>query len=419
MLLPATGVPCENQPRLTCGNRTIAGISGIAGRLGSAIVWHGERSMAEQGPRSTDDRHGSQPGGVEPGRQTSSASTVGRDEWPASASFGWLVGTILLLLSAAAVALLVIRVPASSGGQRIGWIVLATALTALTIGIAILLRALPTLRYRLTDEALVVEWIGDRRVVPYDDIGDVTFEPHQPLRLGRWEPFWPGYYVATVRTPGGTWHTWATQEPRRRVRITTSRGIVAISPERPVRFVAELERRMRASDNPVEIITTPAPPVERDPVVPSPVEPPRSISQPHPSRTRPPARTRRQSVSPGGWVRTARDLFRDQLLADQISSGLVAVGVVLPVLMVAYLYSQYEGLPAQIPVRWDASGDVAEFTSARGVWRFPRIAVILLVFNTALATLLVAVDRYLARMLLAAIPLTQVLLFIALVRAVS
>ncbi|HEX5165716.1 MAG TPA: hypothetical protein VFV93_09995, partial [Thermomicrobiales bacterium] len=107
------------------------------------------------------------------------------------------------------------------------------------------------------------------------------------------------------------------------------------------------------------------------------------------------------------------------LLGDQIASALVAAGVVLPVLMVAYLYSQYEGLPDQIPIRWDATGDVIGQTAPSGLWRFPRIAVVVLIVNTALATLLIDLDRYLARLLLSGIPLVQLILFIALVRAAS
>jgi hypothetical protein len=87
--------------------------------------------------------------------------------------------------------------------------------------------------------------------------------------------------------------------------------------------------------------------------------------------------------------------------------------------MVAYLYSQYEGLPDQIPVRWNAANDVAEWSGPGGLWRFPVIAAIVLAANTAVATMLVTVDRYLARLLLAGIPLVQLILFVALIRSVN
>jgi hypothetical protein len=333
-----------------------------------------------------------------------------------------LIGLLLLLGCGAAIVLLLLRVPDSGGGQRVAWIAMAAALTALTIGIAVLLRALPTMRYRFTDDALIVEWLGERRVVRFDEIVDVTFAPRRPVRLGRWEPFWPGYYVATARTPEGTWHSWATQQPHRRVRIVTARGIVAISPERPVRFVAELNRLVQAHVDPVSSPPRSIPTaIDRSPQEPD-ESPPGSAPGPTRQRTVPTARSRRPGAASNpilGWLVTFRDLFRDRLLGDQVSSVLVATGVVLPVLMVAYLYGQYEGLPQQIPIRWDASGEVEVLSSPGGLWRFPRIAFTLLVVNTVLATLAIEVDRYLSRLLLAGVPAAQVILFVALVRAVN
>jgi hypothetical protein len=357
------------------------------------------------------------------GGQPRTPSRPLHDVWRASASFGWLVGAALLLLCGIAIVVLLVRVPAASGAQRVAWIAIAAALTVLVVGIAVLLRALPSMRYRFSGDALVVEWLGKQRVVPLADIQEIVFEPNTPLRLPRWEPFWPGYYVATVRTPAGVWHSWATQRPQRRVRLVTSHGIIAISPERPVRFIADLERRLVAlqSGEPAsESMPAAVPSDEGLPRVseqhPTSVEPPDT-----PPATRVERRPRRAAASSPliSWLLAARDRFRDRLLADQVASALVAAGVVLPVLMIAYLYSQYEGLPEQIPIRWDATGDVIGQTAPSGLWRFPRIAVVVLIVNTALATLLIDVDRYLARLLVSGIPLVQLILFIALVRAVN
>lgn len=402
--------------------------------------------MSDLDPRfREDERHGDTPSGREAShadRKPSGSSSGGRDLWRASASFGWLIGSLLLLLLlGAAVVLVLVRLPSSPGGQRIAWIAVAAALLTLALGIAVLLRALPTMRYRFVGDALVVEWLGQQRVVPLAEITDIAFEPNEPLRLPRWEPFWPGYYVSTVRTPVGIWHTWATQQPRRRVRLTTAHGIVAISPERPVRFIAEIDRRRRAAGGPAfdaeinseasavwpDVMRQPAFEPTRDTLAGRSVPP---GSEPASPEIAPRRRDRggRDVVSPGrrvarnpavAWFLAYRDLFRDRFLADQVASALVAVGVVLPVLMAAYLYSQYEGLPAQIPIQWDAVGDVSEQTSPSGLWRFPRIAVAILIINTALATLLIGIDRHLARLLVAAVPLTQIILFIALVRAVN
>ncbi len=402
--------------------------------------------MADHDPRFRDDERNT---GPQPGRDRSKAgdsvsrsTSTGREVWRASASFGWLIGTLLLLVACAGVVLFLVRVPSASGGQRVAWIVLAAILTALTIGIGVLLRALPTMRYRFVNDTLVVEWFGQRRVIPLEEIRDITFEPTEPLKLPGWEPFWPGYYVATVRTPSGTWHSWATQQPHRRVRLSTANGIVAISPERPIRFVSELQRR-RSATGYSSIVTKPA--IEESPsplvatrpqahmppdeaVSDAPVSatadrltPERSTGR---SSSPDPSRRQRGSTRPARnpittWLLAYRDLFRDQFLADQVASALVAVGVVLPVMMVAYLYSQYEGLPGQIPILWDASNDVAKLTTPSGLWRFPRIAVVILVVNTALATMVIEIDRYLARLLVAGVPLSQAILFIALIRAVN
>jgi hypothetical protein len=421
----------------------VSGSNRADARSLAAASWHGERAMADHDPRMRDGQHDDGPRlGRDRSRADAAPASGGRDVWRASASFGWLIGTLLLLLAGAGVVVLLLRVPSTSGSQRIAWIAAAVALTALTIGIAIVLRALPTMRYWFAGDALIVEWLGQRRVVPLAEITKITFEPSEPLRLPGWEPFWPGYYVARVRTPSGTWHSWATQQPHRRVRLSTASGIVAISPERPVRFIAELERRQRAAGY-APVAPTAAPenappslPDERPTASSHPVDAPRDVAAaPAGERLEPkgPARRRKplanlrlpgRPARPGqnaivAWLLAYRDLFRDRLLADPVASALVAIGVVLPVLMVAYLYSQYEGLPGQIPIQWDASGDVADLTTPSGLWRFPRIAVVVLVVNTALATLVVGIDRYLARLLVAGIPLTQLILAIALIRAIS
>jgi len=418
----------------------VSGNLGAASRSAPAAAWHGERSMSDLEPRfRPDENHDRSQPGVDDSyavERAPDSTGRGRDVWRASASFGWLIGTVLLMLAGAGIVLLLVRVPSSSGGQRIAWIAVAAVLTTLAIGIAVLLRALPTMRYRFDGDAVVVEWLRQRRVVPLADIHDVIFEPDQPLRLPGWEPFWPGYYVATVRSAAGTWHTWATQLPQRRVRLVTSQGIIAISPERPVRFIAELERRRRlagqqttgANARPGEIASEPAIARPADALHDLQSLPTHLRASPdsEPMRDRSPRIDRKQphrsesSRNPlTTWLRAYRDVFRDQFLADQIASALVAVGVVLPVLMVAYLYSQYEGLPEQIPVQWDSTGDVAELTTPSGLWRFPRIAVVILIVNTSLATLLIGVDRHLARLLVAGVPLAQVILFIALVRAIN
>ena len=329
------------------------------------------------------------------------------DVWAASASFGRSLGILLLLLASGSAIVSLLEFRDAEGRQRLAWLVIAIMFVALALGVGVLLRGLRTMRYRLTDESLIVEWMDSEHGVPIETILDVTYEPRLPVHLPRWEPFWPGYHVSHLRTRDGTWHSWATQEPRRRIRLTTHDGIVAISPERPVRFLAELERRRAAMG----------------------VTPDRSFNQPtiveddqrreahsHPTVDH---RLERESKPWSNWTAGIRSLFKDQLLADPVASVLLAAGVVVPVLMVAYLYSQFEGLPTRIPIHWDATGEVDELSAPRGLWRFPLFATTLLFVNGALATLLVGLDRQLARIVVAGTPVAQVILFIALIRAVQ
>jgi hypothetical protein len=132
-----------------------------------------------------------------------------------------------------------------------------------------------------------------------------------------------------------------------------------------------------------------------------------------------PTRQRQASASGPGIVGYVYGtLFRQRLLGDRVASNFVAAGVILPLLMAGYLYSQYEGIPSIVPIHWDALGDVDRVVGPRALWRLPVMAVLILLANTFLATLLTAVDRFLARLLAAAIPIAQIITFIALVRAV-
>jgi len=147
-----------------------------------------------------------------------------------------------------------------------------------------------------------------------------------------------------------------------------------------------------------------AQPVRVEGVSPS-IDEPRIIHQPR----RPEGR-----VASLVWL---RDQFREQLLGDQVSSTLLALGVIVPVLMIAFLYNQSAGLSNQIPLHWDAVGTVDEVGEPRDLWRLPLMAFVLLIGNTAGATLLIGVDRFLTRLLLGATPIAQAIAFVLLLRA--
>jgi hypothetical protein len=231
------------------------------------------------------------------------------------------------------------------------------------------------------------------------------------------------------------------------VRIATPSGIYAISPERPILFLAELARR-RQGISP-EVSPSPAPSYPGAPATPPGrfdrmvTAPTRDVSPNPPTRVPLPpvadlrddrnvparsAEAPRSTVRPGqrqarsatgqDWLFAYRHLFRERLLGDHVASSLIAVGVMIPLLMIAVLYSQYEGIPSVIPLHWNAHGDPDQFGTPRDLWRLPLIAVVVLVLNTALATVALTIDRFMARFLTAATPVVQILAFVALIRAV-
>ena len=332
-------------------------------------------------------------------------------EWKASASFGRLIGLLLLAAAALLIVASVTRARDAAGGERVGWVLAALAAAAVVVVLGYLYRGIGSMTYAFGADELAISWLGQRHVVRLADIERVTWEPHQPARWQGLEPIWPGYYVATHRTPEGIWRVWATQAPRRRIRIATATEVVAISPQRPILFLAELARRRQRIV--VEPVFEPA--ITPDLPPPTPADaPPFDDAEPYlPPPPTPHTRTRTP------WLYAWEHLFRARLLHDDVASSLVAAGVALPLLMAAYLFSQYEGLLDQVPLHWDAHGRVDRVGQPSDLWTLPLMALVVLVTNTALATLLIALDRYLARLMTAAIPIAQAVIFVALIRAVS
>jgi hypothetical protein len=362
--------------------------------------------------------------------------------WSASASFGKLIGFVLSLTTLALALISFLRFRAVDGVESALALAASIAFTAAAVAIIYILRGLGTIRYVIGRDTLAIYWMNQRHVVRFEDIQDVVYEPRGANASSRYERFWPGYHVSTMRMADGVWHSVATQPPNRRIRVTSAAGIHAISPRRPILFLGELARRRqqyvsggveptsasydRGGDSkrmPSSASPEPVPPTVTA-VRPAPVTLPASQEQvvDRKSRTSLPRRGRHRFAIASvtrSWNATYRELFRERLMADHIASGLIAVGVMVPLLMVAFLYSQYEGIGAVVPLHWDAHGDVDSVGSRRDLWRLPLIATLILMLNTTLATVAVALDRFMARFLVAMTPAAQGIVFIALIHAVT
>jgi hypothetical protein len=349
-------------------------------------------------------------------------------EWQPAAGAGSLVGVSLIAVALLLALIALWQLRASSGALKGLWLLVGGAAVVGAGYTAYLLRGLGTLRYVFTSDALLVRWLGDELPVPYAELLDVVYRPRDAISLAARERFWPGYYISVVHRPEGLWRSYATESPGRRMRLVTSDGIVAISPHRPVLFRQELERRRaRVPDAPSR------PPITR-------LEPITAARTPARAPAAPPRSTRvdlpRERVAPGPVtppraaapaLRLNRALvddiyhthFRERLLGDQIASTAIALGVALPLLMAAYLFSQYEGVPRDVPLHWDAHGLLDRLGAPRELWLLPLTSVCILAVNTLLATFAIAFDRFAARLLTVATPIAQLATFFALARIVS
>jgi len=328
--------------------------------------------------------------------------------WPAAHGAGRAVGVALLVVELLIVVVAFWRSQAASGPLL--WLVwlLILATVALVVVTTWLVRGVETMQYVVDDHQLTIRWMGRKHVVALGEIVEVVYDPHLPPPSAGWEPIWPGLVVWTRRRRDGVWRAWATLPPRGRVRIRTTTGGVEISPSRPIRFLVDIDRR-RAGGPPPDVAATPWP-AEPEQRRASPRPRPAPAGEPEPARRR---------AELGLLGHAYRQLFRRDLLGDRLSSNLVAVGVIIPLLMVAYLFSQLEGVPDPVALHWDALGEVDRVGPPSALWQLPVLAVLVLAGNTVLATVLVAVDRFLSRLMLAATPIAQVIAVIALLRAVN
>lgn len=319
----------------------------------------------------------------------------GRAVWRPAAGYGRVVGGLFatgLVVIAILALLLVIQ---DDGPIRIVWLVLLGVALAAVGAVARLLRGLSSLRYVFAEDHLRVEWQRSVRRIHYHDMLEVVYHLREHVELPGREPYWPGFRISTVRTRGGVWHSYATVPPHRRIRITTPSAVIAISPERPILFIQELERRR---------IGQPAD-------VSSGIETSTAIRRP-----RQPSIVARAYVQP---IRQSIDLFRRELLTDRIASTLVAVGVIIPVFMLAYTFNEVDFLPERIPLHWNAQGEADRFGTSQSIWTLPLLALTVLVVNAALATLILPLDRVAARLIVAATPVVQLATALALWRIIN
>ena len=323
----------------------------------------------------------------------------GRAVWRPAAGYGRLVGALFTAGLAAIAILALLLLVQDDGAIRIVWLILLGLALAGIATVVRLLRGLSSLRYVFTEDHLRVEWQRSVRRIPYHDMLEVVYHLREHVELPGRESYWPGFRISTVRTRGGVWHSYATVPPHRRIRITTPSAVIAISPERPILFIQELERRRIGQ--PADVSSELQPGRPRRAVARQPSRRP-GMAQTYVTSTR-------QSIA----------VFRNELLTDRIASTLVAIGVIIPVFMLAYTFNEVDFLPDRIPLHWNAQGEADRFGSSNSIWSIPLLALTVLVVNSALATLVLPIDRVAARLIVAVTPVVQLATALALWRIIN
>lgn len=317
--------------------------------------------------------------------------------WRPAPGPGVLIGVALIALCLLPALIGLYLGLSGAGTARVFWLSVGIGGVTAAGVLGYYVRGLATIRYVLTPYQLRIEWAWNALVVPYREMLSAAYDlPEPPLPPGR-EGYWPGYYVALIATPAGVWRSVATVPPERRLLIETTTGVVSISPERPILFMHELDQR-RAAALPHGV---PASPYE-------------TAAAGTPTGSEPPRRFGRATVN-----LLYHQIIRQQVFGDRLTSELIAAGAIIFLIMSLYTVYRVDGIFEPVVVHWDANGVPDRTVEPRGIWQFPLIAGVLLVGNTALATLIVVIDRFVARALVAATPLAQLVVFIALLRAVN
>jgi hypothetical protein len=295
--------------------------------------------------------------------------------WKPKSSFNAWVGLLLLVAALASAAALGIPLAHEFAGPPQAWQVdlavysrLVGVLGLLAISGALIYRvaAAFTLSYDLDRNGLYINWLGNRAVVPLDNIYSVDVGlvgEHVPWRFVRWI----GYYWGQGRTADGKrLHLFATRPLARCLVLYTTDEAYAISPADHEAFVQDLEqRRNLGATKPL------APTIE-------------------PSR-----------------------IFLYAFWNDRTVRALLLVAFALNLIVLAVLAARYPLLGPTVPMRFNAIGQVAEPRPRHQVLFLPLAACGLSLLNTIVGLAFYRRQQLGARLLQGASVVVQILFGVA------
>ena len=305
-----------------------------------------------------------------------SLQLVGTTLWPARRSPGgdaalW-AGGVLALLALVSVGMAATREPDAG--------LLLLAILAMALGLAggaLLVWAIGYRRlgYLLTRDALLIDWLGTTVVVPYPAIDGIFSGQRLVGNASPAVPHWPGIYIGPGRARGiGRLRFFATSpDPSALTLITVEGGGVVVSARNPQEFRSALIQRVQDYGE----------------------------------------------VSPGDpstWTEVASRRPPWTALTDRWLAGCVAAALLLLLVMLALLAFGIQGLPDQIPLRFDASGRPSQMGPRGDLLRLPLVGFLSLVVNAAAGAWLHARERLLARVLWVGAATVQAVLVVAVIR---
>lgn len=297
--------------------------------------------------------------------------------WKPRPGAGLWVGIVLLLLTIGGAVFLGLRLAIPLLAPPESWPIdlrlygeLVAFLALLALGSILVYRVLAalTLRYELDRNGLYITWLGNRAVVPLDQIQTVDVGlPAFRLPLGVIQGI--GYYWGRGRIPDGRpLHLFSTRTPARSLAIYTNDAVYAVSPADHEAFVQDLEQRRNLGST--------------------------------------------QMLSP--TVLSSR-IFLYAFWNDTTIRTLLLIAFGINLAVLALLAARYPELGSQVQMRFNELGQVTELRPRHQVLFLPLAAFGLTLFNTALGLLLYRGQQLGAQLLQGASVAVQVLFGIAVV----
>lgn len=312
--------------------------------------------------------------------------------WNPAPSPGGLVGLAAILgalLVDGLVILLLSRLPVS-----LAFFVLALSVVVslpLLILLAYRVFGFFNLAYLLDRDALTIAWAGTRQVIPLGAIREVITgeEVGEARPEGRLR--WVGYHVGYEELEDiGPTLLYATRPLAEQVLVLTDGVAFGLSPADPQGFLADLEAHRKLSRGAGE---------QRS----------RGAFTSAPLRLR----TSAPLLSRAGVTTLRWPVLELPLWDDRWAHALLGAAAALNAALFAYVCLRYQGLPALLPLHFDALGEPDRIGPRAELFWLPAIGLVVLGANAALAAFLHARERLAAHLLLAAAALVQLLLAVA------